>query len=453
MSRAKLLPTLLVWTLICTNFIEITSIDVTKSTGKYAFDSDESVVETCSETFSSCLDNANFDSKLKIGDSKSGPDLIRANGFPLEVHAVPSPTDGYVTSLYRIPRGRSNIMFQDGPPKKVAIFHHGIIADGFSWVLNSVDKALAYRLAEEADVDVWLIHTRGTYYSLDHTSYSWTSNQYWNFSFHEIGVNDVPAIIDYVLYVSGQESLYYISHSMGCAAFVVAMSTFPEYNAKVRTFIGLAPSVYVGNTSAPFIEPLIPLVLKQQEIYDSIHLSQPFVSPIVMPFMPVVGNICSNRFTINWICFAVLETIFGYDFEETNYDMSGEIMRNALSSASMKSLFHLFQLWKSGDFRQYDYQERRNMEIYGTPVPPIYDLSKVTSPVVLYCGEEDNLVSCHDVYKMKQKLANVKEFKKISWPKFNHIDFLFATNINSLLNNRIVAIVKADEFYAQHGEK
>lgn len=38
-----------------------------------------------------------------------------------------------------------------------------------------------------------------------------------------------------------------------------------------------------------------------------------------MPFMPVVGNICSNRFTINWICFAVLETIFGYDFEETNY--------------------------------------------------------------------------------------------------------------------------------------
>lgn len=134
--------------------------------------------------------------------------MIRANGFPLEVHAVPSPTDGYVTSLYRIPRGRSNIMFQDGPPKKVAIFHHGIIADGFSWVLNSVDKALgglfaitkiiegrilietqmisailAYRLAEEADVDVWLIHTRGTYYSLDHTSYSWTSNQYWNFRF------------------------------------------------------------------------------------------------------------------------------------------------------------------------------------------------------------------------------------------------------------------------------
>lgn len=27
---------------------------------------------------------------------------------------------------------------------------------------------------------------------------------------------------------------------------------FPDYNSKIKTFIGLAPAVYVGNTSVPF---------------------------------------------------------------------------------------------------------------------------------------------------------------------------------------------------------
>jgi len=50
---------------------------------------------------------------------------------------------------------------------------------------------------------------------------------------------------------------------MGCAAFFVAMSILPEYQSKIRTFIGLAPAVYLGHTTAPFL-PFIPAILKQQ---------------------------------------------------------------------------------------------------------------------------------------------------------------------------------------------
>ena len=57
--------------------------------------------------------------------------------------------------------------------------------------------------------------------------------------------------------------MYYVAHSMGTSALFVALSYFPEYNAKIRTFVGLGPAVLVGNTPAPF-EPLIPAVVKLQ---------------------------------------------------------------------------------------------------------------------------------------------------------------------------------------------
>ena len=37
-----------------------------------------------------------------------------------------------------------------------------------------------------------------------------------DYSWHEMGVYDLPAIIDYILEVSKQHSLYYVAHSMGC---------------------------------------------------------------------------------------------------------------------------------------------------------------------------------------------------------------------------------------------
>lgn len=49
-------------------------------------------------------------------------------------------------------------------------------------------------------------------------------------------------------------------------------------------------------------------------------------------------------------------------------------------------------IYFAGKFRQYDYGVRGNLEKYGTPQPPDYDLSKVTSPVYMYYAENDWLV-------------------------------------------------------------
>jgi len=64
------------------------------------------------------------------------------------------------------------------------------------------------------------------------------------YSWHEMGVYDLPAIIDYILEVSKQHSLYYVAHSMGCTMFFVLTSTLPHYNSKFRIMFGFGPAVF-----------------------------------------------------------------------------------------------------------------------------------------------------------------------------------------------------------------
>ena len=65
-----------------------------------------------------------------------------------------------------------------------------------------------------------------------------------DYSWHEMGVYDLPAIIDYVLEVSKQHSLYYVAHSMGCSMFFVLTSTLPHYNSKFRMMFGFGPAAF-----------------------------------------------------------------------------------------------------------------------------------------------------------------------------------------------------------------
>jgi hypothetical protein len=73
-------------------------------------------------------------------------------------------------------------------------------------------------------------------------------------------------------------------------------------------------------------------------------------------------------------------------------DMATEIVANGVSSVSSKTAYHLLQLWKNAEFAQYDYF-LLNPKVYGRTRPPKYDLSKTSAPVVLFGGNEDNLIS------------------------------------------------------------
>ena len=66
----------------------------------------------------------------------------------------------------------------------------------------------------EAGFDVWIDGNRGTLYQRDHINESIDEKEYWDFSFYEMGLYDIPAEIEYITDFTGQESLSYIGKSL-----------------------------------------------------------------------------------------------------------------------------------------------------------------------------------------------------------------------------------------------
>lgn len=101
--------------------------------------------------------------------------------------------------------------------------------------------------------DVWMGNSRGNVYSKAHKTMSPKDKEFWDFSWHEMGVHDLPATIDYILSTTGQRQLFYIGHSQGSTSLFVMLSEKPEYNGKIAKMVSYAPIAYAGNMRSPVI--------------------------------------------------------------------------------------------------------------------------------------------------------------------------------------------------------
>ena len=76
-----------------------------------------------------------------------------------------------------------------------------------------------------------------------------------------MGRYDIPASIDYVLNVTGQEKLAaYFGYSLGCSAFFMGAIQHPRLNEQTEIMIALGPTVSVAHLDnffrflAPFVK-------------------------------------------------------------------------------------------------------------------------------------------------------------------------------------------------------
>lgn len=79
--------------------------------------------------------------------------------------------------------------------------------------------------------DVWLINARGNVFSRNHVQMNASDTKYWDFSWHEIGVYDIPASIDYILALTNQTKMAYAGVSQGGA---VILGDLPPKNVANR---------------------------------------------------------------------------------------------------------------------------------------------------------------------------------------------------------------------------
>lgn len=159
--------------------------------------------------------------------------MIEKYGYKSEIHKVITD-DGYILHMNRIvDEISSNVK------KPAVLIEHGFLGYAGNF-LEIGNRSLGFYLASHG-YDVWLGNARGTRYSNKHTTLDNESAEYWDFSFHEIAVKDLPSCIDYILEQTDNEQISYVGHSQGATVFFVLMTQLPEYNKKINVMHAMAP--------------------------------------------------------------------------------------------------------------------------------------------------------------------------------------------------------------------
>uniref|UniRef100_A0A8C3BTZ3 Partial AB-hydrolase lipase domain-containing protein n=1 Tax=Cairina moschata TaxID=8855 RepID=A0A8C3BTZ3_CAIMO len=176
-------------------------------------------------------------------------EMIRYYGYPCEEYEV-TTKDGYILGVFRIPSGRN---MQNTGKKPAVLLHHGTFADCTYWISNLPRNSLGFILAD-VGYDVWLGNSRGNTWSSKHKTLKPCQKEFWQFSFHEIGIYDLPAELDFIMNKTGQKDVYYVGHSEGSTAGFVAFSTYPELAQRVKVFFALGPVATITYATSPFVK-------------------------------------------------------------------------------------------------------------------------------------------------------------------------------------------------------
>ncbi|PZC86161.1 hypothetical protein B5X24_HaOG200589 [Helicoverpa armigera] len=368
------------------------------------------------------------------------PGLVAKYGYPIEVHTI-TTSDGYILEAHRIPHGRDSNNTPDAN-KPIVFIMHGLLSSSADFLVLGPGTALGYLLAE-AGYDVWLGNARGNFYSRKHRSLNPDSSlnqNFWKFSWDEIGNIDLPAFIDHILETTGQSKLHYIGHSQGGTTFLVLNSLRPEYNEKFLSFQGLAPASFFTYNDVTMFKSLAPyesiidttaFAMGQGEIFGS----RDFVSWFQ-------DNFCTSTFSMFEVACNADITGLVADREYYNSTMIPLFLAHAPAGASVRQVSHYGQVIRFNAFRRFNHNALTNLAIYGRLNPPEYDLSKVTAPSYLHYGLSDKEVNYKDLLLLSNALPNVVGTYKIDRDSFNHYDFIWGIDAKEQLYEKLIALLK-----------
>ncbi|XP_058816468.1 lipase 3-like [Topomyia yanbarensis] len=356
---------------------------------------------------------------------------IERHHYPVELHPVET-SDGYRLTMARIP----------APGKPVLLLMHSFLSSSAEYTVLGPNISLAFQAFDDG-FDVWLANARGNTFSRVHRTLNPSQREFWNFSFHQVGMFDLPATIDYTLSATKKEKLHFVGHSQGAVDFLVMASSVPQYNAKIA-------SAHLNAPVAFWSRNVIPMNILDAEIIPAIQLLEE------VGFYEVGGRTGANL--VDYLKAALRKgyigeelllmgvwMLLGEDQEGFNRSSLDAILEIFPAGGSIMQAIHFTHTYKAKRFCQFDFGERQNLGRYGSSVPPDYALEKIVAPVALYYGLNDPLVVKEDLNELAAKLPNVILKYPHPDPKWNHIDFNFGIN-GYEVHQKVLKLAKKYEF-------
>ncbi|CAD5232173.1 unnamed protein product [Bursaphelenchus xylophilus] len=361
--------------------------------------------------------------------------IVDFYGYPIEEFESQTE-DGYILKLQRIPFGKTPRGLSTSS-KPVVFFQHGFIASSADWVTNLPHQSAAFVFAD-AGFDVWMGNVRGNVYSRGHVN---KTKHFWEFSWDEFAKYDLPAMIDTVLNITGDDSLYYIGHSQGTEIMFAKLAEDPGFGKKfiflIKKFFALAPVATVSNLHG-FLSYMGRFFGKDISKFFEFFGSYEFLPNnfLTKLFAEIT---CGWKFT-NPLCDNVLFQIGGPESNQFNTTRLMVYMKHTPAGTSTQNFVHWVQLTQTNRTLKYDYgSAAENEKHYGQPTPPEYDLTRVQTPVYLYYSPSDWIADENDVKTAILDKIHPQYLKRVKpMEDFNHFDFIWGLNARKLVYDEII---------------
>ena len=150
------------------------------------------------------------------------------NKYVVEKHIV-TTDDGYILQLYRVNLSEEEQQKLPGNYKanlnKPVLIQHGIFSDSTSMNQNH-DNNFAYYLIDKG-FDCWFGNNRGSKFSISNVNAQISNEEFYNYSFTEMGIYDQPAFYRKILAQYPQENdkkIIYFGHSNGNTQIFIALT-------------------------------------------------------------------------------------------------------------------------------------------------------------------------------------------------------------------------------------
>ncbi|CAF4863815.1 unnamed protein product [Pieris macdunnoughi] len=353
-------------------------------------------------------------------------DKIVKAGYTAERYDVVTE-DGYILEVNRIPRGKGSSWSSKRP---VVFMMHGLTGCSNSYVELGSQYAMGFNLADSG-FDVWLGNARGVGNSRRHKSLNPDNNRqkskFFDFSWEEIALYDLPAMIEFALKTAGQDKLHYVGHSQGGTVFLVLNSMKPEYNKKFISAHLLAGVGYQKNfpnsllkTAARFTTTIHNLA-KTSGIYEI--MGPDWNSKNAIAKSGCANGACSRSSEVEDI---IEEIVNGADL---------------VAGSSVKQFAHFGQNINDRVFRRFYYTPSINLLKYGSLSPPEYNLKKVNVDITMHYALGDDILDERDVLSMVADLPRAKA-RKVAKDTFSHVDFVASSLVKQLVTDYIIDDLK-----------
>ncbi|XP_037968546.2 lipase 3 [Plutella xylostella] len=363
---------------------------------------------------------------------------IVAAGFPEETHHVVTG-DGYILQLHRIPHGRGAASGVRGTP---VFMMHGLMATSTAYVQQGPELSMGFNLAD-AGYDVWLGNARGNRNSRAHTTLDPDQDklEFFDFSWDDIGQRDLPAMIDYVLTTTGHQKLHYIGHSQGGTVFLVLNSMMPQYNDKfysAHLLAGVGYMTYFPDANLGALAQRTNTLYTMARRLGFVEIFPPDSNSTSLPdWLFPLTRVNVDCTLSGDICDAI--NLLRNDRQNKEDSVPTEQI-GIFGGAAVKQYAHYGQNIAAKAFRRWDFGRRRNVAVYGTDDPPIYDISLITVNTTMHYTVADNLLDERDVLDMVQVMPNTRA-RRVARDTFQHVDFVVTDDAKELVTDYIIEAI------------